>query len=274
MKNLKLILSICLLAVTTTASAQFANGSKKSSSSPTASTESYSRLYMSYNPQTVKYDYKGAEDLTLHGITFGYTRGLSLSQKLPFFLEIGARFTYGFKKETEKDGDYYDEEEYYYSKKYSGYAYDYDYDDFDSDDDDIEIETKYKYMSIAVPVSLSYKIQIPNSEVSISPFIGITLKYNIAAKSKTKKKFGDDEYGDYEDYWDYEDYDNKENETDYFDKKDVGNNTWKRFQAGWQIGAGVNYKALYLGIHYGGDFGEICKKTTTSNWGISLGYNF
>lgn len=243
MKNLKLILSICLLAVTTTASAQFANGSKKSSSSPTASTESYSRLYMSYNPQTVKFDYKGAEDRTLHGITLGYTRGFSLTQKLPLFLELGARFNYGFKKEFPSD-----------------FGYDKEIDDY--------ADVKHTNMNIAVPINLAYKFQIPNSEVSIAPFVGITLKYNIVAK--TKIDITNDEL---KEYLEEEGYDDEDFEMDYFDKKDV-EDTWKRFQCGWQIGAGMNYKALYLGLHYGSDFGEIAKKTKTSNWGISLGYNF
>ncbi len=52
------------------------------------------------------------------------------------------------------------------------------------------------------------------------------------------------------------------------------NATWKHFQMGWHIGAGLNYKALYLGLSYGTDFTEICKKTKTSNFAVSVGYNF
>ncbi len=30
--------------------------------------------------------------------------------------------------------------------------------------------------------------------------------------------------------------------------------TWNRFQMGWQIGVGFQYKPFYLGVQYGTDF--------------------
>lgn len=59
-------------------------------------------------------------------------------------------------------------------------------------------------------------------------------------------------------------------------EKDMGGSryTAKRIQVGWQIGAGLSYKALYFGLSYGLDFTDFAKRTKTSNFAVSLGYNF
>jgi len=50
--------------------------------------------------------------------------------------------------------------------------------------------------------------------------------------------------------------------------------TWKRFQMGWQVGVGLNYNSLYIGVGYTKDFIELCKKTKMGYASITLGYNF
>lgn len=233
MKNLKSILTMGLLFVSTAGFAQFANngGHSRGSSVLTKNTDGYSRIYFGYNPTSVSYDGKtddsDVEDFTLNGIMFGYTKGISLSQNMPLFLETGARFTYGFKSKTLSLGD----------------------------DGDEKIETKA--MNIVVPVNLSYKFSFSENDFSLSPFVGVTLKGNILGKQK----------------WVDED-DSVEN--DFFDKEDMEgkDNTWKRFQVGWQIGANVDYKSLSVGLHYGSDFSELAKKVNSSNWAITLGYSF
>lgn len=192
------------------------------------------------------YDVKGVDNTTLNGFTFGYTKGISLSKNLPIFLELGARFNFGFKSENLSDEDDDD----YYSTRLS---YDYD-DDYDEDEEET---CKTTTASLVVPINVAYKLTFAGGDFSVSPFLGITLKGNILGKEKY-------EYGD-------------EKETiDFFDKKDMEGKeyTWNRFQAGWQIGANLDYKALSLGFHYGSDFNEIAKKTNTKNWAINIGYKF
>lgn len=262
MRTIKFMLAACLLAAATTASAQFANGSassKKGSSATVVNTDSYGRFYVSYNPLTIKPDYSDAKNMTLSGVTVGFTKGISVSKSLPLFVEVGARFNFAFKSEDGYgmgggyDEDYDDDDDYpwYTNRSKSDYDYDYDYEDKDEG-----VKTKYTYMGVVIPVNLAYKWSSASVPVSITPFVGLTFKGNIVAKSKTE-------------------VDNKESKADFFDKKDVGKDgQWKRFQAGWQIGVGVDYKQLYVGFHYGSDFNEVCKKTKTSNWGVSLGLNF
>jgi len=269
MKHAKYILTLCLLAMVTTASAQFANnaGSKRGTAR-TVDTAPYDRIYVGYNPLTIKVDEKGVDDASFSGLSFGYTHGFSLSKKVPLFLEAGLKLNYTFKKKDFGEKDENDDEVFPGNNLAYGAG-----------------NMKFSYLSLSVPVNLAYKISIPNSEVSITPFVGVTLKYNILAK--TKYKFDKDEDADEDDYYypysgyayPYDDEDGyndgKDKDVDLFDKKDVSKNSqWNRFQVGWQIGAGLNYKALYVGFHYGSDFGEIYKKAKTANWGLSLGYNF
>ena len=257
MKKFRFFLSLCLIMVAATASAQFANGSKKGSSAA-VNTDSYQRFYVSYNPLSIKPD-KG-DDMNLTGFTFGFTKGISISKSLPLFVEAGARLNYSFNSETADDVELYgasEDREYFFNGVMSQ-------------------ETKMTYMGVTVPVNLAYKWTSSSSSVSITPFVGLTFKGNIIAKTKATGTF-DGRIHDNHDGHILSDGTLELGETkkDLFDKKDVGKDgQWKRFQVGWQIGVGVDYKQLYVGFHYGSDFNEICKKTKTSNWGISLGYNF
>ena len=109
MKSLKTILTMGLLLVSTTSFAQFANGGNSSNGSNggglVKKTDNYSRIYVGYNPMTLTYDIKGADDFTYPGLTFGFTQGINLSKNLPLFLEVGARFTFNFKSKSD-DEDY------------------------------------------------------------------------------------------------------------------------------------------------------------------------
>lgn len=251
MKNLKLTLVAGLLSIAATASAQFANTGK--SSNVAANTDNYDRITLSYNPQTIIPDYDDADNLGLYGISLGYTKGISISKSYPLFVEVGARLNYSFKTQ-----DMFEDE------------------DLDSDEEeamDLLFNKHHyttSYMNIAVPVNLAYKFQVKDN-VAITPFVGVTLKGNLLAKVSYDIELTEEG----EDYIDDELLEEYEDDVNYFDKKDVGKDyVWNRFQIGWNIGAGVDFNQWYVGFSYGSDFMEIAKKTKTSNWAISLGYNF
>lgn len=251
MKNLKLFLVAGLLTVSAPAFAQFANtgnnsGSKRSSSSASAAVteKTYSRIELSYNPISITND-AGDDDFTtdLKGISFGYVKGFSVSKKYPIYVEAGLRLTYAFNSQSFED--YYDDD------YYEGIG-----------------DIKHSYLGLTIPVNVAYKFAIPNSEVSITPFVGVTLKGNILGKEKYEWS---DEMEEAAKNNDAELIDEK----DMFDKDDVGKDyQWKRFQFGWNIGANVSYNQFNVGFSYGSDFSELCEDTKTSNWAISVGYNF
>ena len=67
-------------------------------------------------------------------------------------------------------------------------------------------------------------------------------------------------------------FDGKElDEKSYFYDKD---DEWNRCQVGWQIGATLDINQFNVGIGYALDFNEICEKTKTSKFAVTVGYNF
>lgn len=117
---------------------------------------------------------------------------------------------------------------------------------------------KYKesmtVMSFSVPLNVSYRVGLANG-VTLQPYTGFGLKLNAIGK-------GSIEVG------------GQKEDINAFDKDDVGDANWKRFQIGWQIGAGVNVSKVYIGLEYGIDLMSLSSTVKTSHLGISLGYNF
>lgn len=190
----------------------------------------YSRIQVGYNPMMVSPSYGDTDDTYLHGVGISYLRGIKLNQSQPFFLEVGGKIAYNMKKETE---------------------------DVNVEDNIFHKDVTDKVLTLSVPVNLTYRITLGNGKVSLSPFVGITLKGNLLAKETIKL--------------------NKDKETlDQFDKDDVGKDgQWKRFQVGWQTGFNLDTNSPFsIGLHYGRDINNICKKTTTYNWSVTLGAKF
>lgn len=130
------------------------------------------------------------------------------------------------------------------------------------DEWDCSYESKFSTMSLSVPVNIAYKFSFNNGDVSIVPFWGLNFKGNLMAKMKFK-------YDDGDEYFD----EGEEEETINFFNKDDVEKTWKRFQFGWHIGAGINYKQFYFGLSYGTDFVKIAKKVNTGTFAVGIGMN-
>lgn len=246
MKKIKLFVAAAILAVSTTTSAQFMNTAKNSSAS-TVSTEGWGTFYVQWNPSSISVDAKGADDQSFTGLSVGYNQAFGIAKNTPLFLEVGAALQYSFYKE---DGD----------------VIVYEYDEYEDEIyyDIVDGEEKFNMFSVKVPVNLLYKFQIPNSSVALVPFAGATLRYNLSGKRKVSAT--EEEFEDVEDA-----------EYDLFDKKDMGSKdaTWKRFQLGWQVGVNAHFgENFLLGVSYGSDFSEICKKTKIKTTSITLGYRF
>lgn len=106
------------------------------------------------------------------------------------------------------------------------------------------------FLNLSVPLNISYKYSIPGvNNLSVAPYIGLHLTGNLIGRSK------DENYG--------------------VDWNHFGSNLKaKRIQGGWQIGVGVNYKALYAGVGYSAEFTEYAKNVNTGGVTLSLGLNF
>ena len=120
---------------------------------------------------------------------------------------------------------------------------------------------KYNIFALNIPVSVAYRFNITD-DFSISPNFGFDFRINLFGKGKYD--YGD---GDKEDWNVFDDQEMLDYDPTYAE-------AWKRFQMGWHIGVGLDYKALHFGVDYGTDFMEIAEKTTFSTTSITLGFNF
>lgn len=255
MKAIKLSLLLAFAMLATTASAQFVNSGNNATATQqgagstsfdltSVKTSGWNRIFISYNPSKVKIDIDDADDIDFKGFQVGYLRGFSLTKKVPLYLEAGVAFQY----RSNKDEDSYEGETY---------------------------TTKYKMMSLNIPVNLLYRFNF-NDDFSISPYFGLDFRFNLSAKYESEWSYE----GDY-DYGYYDDEESNKREIDLLDEDDVEKNgwnkkddTWGRFQAGWHIGVGLDYRFLHVGVEYGTDFSELCKKTKLSTTSITVGLNF
>lgn len=159
MKKLTLMLTVALMAIATTASAQFANSGK--SGGAVADTENYNRVTVAYNALNI-------EKIGLTGISAGWLKGISLMDSKPLFLEVGANVMYGFGKDDFEGG------------------YDADYDDWDDwDYGDYEggSKPKFTYLGVNVPVLVTYKFAL-SDKFTLAPYAGANLRGNIIMKAK------------------------------------------------------------------------------------------
>lgn len=205
----------------------------------------------------------------MNGVGINYIHGFSLSESIPLYLETGANIDFMFG-----------------SKKI--------YDDAESKN-----TLKTSNINMQVPVNIAYKFNI-NDDFSITPYLGINFKVNFSTKFKGEyenKITGEKEKTDWFSLYSSEDivkyYSGWEPEDGPISdeaKEKADDLKWNRFQMGWQVGVGFQYKPIYLGVQWGTDFipaydtkfettvaGETISyhpKVNTNNLKVTLGYVF
>lgn len=273
MKNLRTYLLAGAMLIACSASAQFVNSGSTSSTSTSSPLRNdltgWDRITVSYAPLKIISDVKGTDNFTLNGFSIGYAKGINIAPRLPFFIETGLNVQYASKSlDTE---DQIDILGFYRVVPYNG-GY------------EVPLKITYSTLNVKVPVNLAYKLSF--NKVSLTPYVGINFKVNAIGKIKFEVEDIDDlpDGVSEEDVWDYnEELNNGEDITklNLLDKKDVearkgydNDDVWKRFQMGYQLGVGLDYNRLHVGLGYTKDFIELCKKVKTSSVLVTLGYNF
>ena len=246
MRSLKFLAAAAMLAACTSASAQFTNA-KGGGAVSASESKGWNTVWVQYNPGTWKTDVKGMDDLSFSSFSLGYSHAFGVANTLPLYVEAGVGLQYYWNSEDYGDEDYTE-------------------------------TVKTHVLSVKVPVDLTYKFQIANSSVSILPYVGLNLRYNLSGKMKSEYSEDDDEdyYAPKRASYSYDDEDEESDELDLFDKKDMGKDeVWKRFQIGWHVGVKAQFgKNFMAGVGYGSDFSEITKKVKSGEWTIQLGYTF
>lgn len=121
-----------------------------------------------------------------------------------------------------------------------------------------DFSQKCNLLSLNIPVNLLYRFNITD-DFSISPYFGLDFRINLLGKNKYEETYDGDT-----DSWD----------GNLFDDDDMDNEAWKRFQAGWHIGVGFDYRIIHIAVEYGTDFNEIAEKSKFATPAITLGLNF
>lgn len=168
-------------------------------------------IRFSYLPTTIVIP--GNKDVTLNGAMAAYVESWGLSKNIPLYIESGIGLTY-----------------------------------IGGDINDTEISLNA--LSLNVPVNIGYCHHV-NSAVSLSPFVGITLRGNLFADYK----------------YDGERY-------NAFDKDETGNNVMERFNIGWQAGLNVSFYDFNITGSYGKDFNKIIGDGKWCMPKLSVGLNF
>lgn len=250
------LLAVVLLAMATSASAQFvqstttqpaqSNTANYSSALAGMSTAEYARFYGGYNIVGIEWsDYQSELEKVIpfqKGFTLGYLKATNAVENMPIFLEYGANVMYSFGEESETYyDDYYD-----YNEKVS-----------------------INMISVNVPINLSLKYEL-NNNLSVAPYVGANFRFNIASTMKREVEVdGGDTYSE---SFDIDMLDDSDDE--------AGEIAAGRFQLGLNYGVGVNYNNIYIGIGQTTDLSNIIDsedEEMTGKFGfttISVGINF
>ena len=167
MKNFRILLAVCFLAMATAVNAQFANSSSAVSvGSSAADTEAWQGVRFSYNSYTI--DESEMEYDAISAFELGYVKAFSISQELPLFLETGASFVYA-------TGDLFSE---------------------------YGVDLSLNMSSLVVPFNVGYKVAFGDN-MSFFPYVGVSLKGHLAGEmelsydgnSMTADIFDEDDMG-------------------------------------------------------------------------------
>lgn len=108
-----------------------------------------------------------------------------------------------------------------------------------------DTDVKLNMFSVNVPINFGYKFSFGDNN-GIFPYAGLTLRGNIVGKMK----YDDESVNVFE-----------------------GDDGWKRFQLGWQIGVGATFNTFFVGASYGTDFSDIFEDAKIAMPSITIGFN-
>lgn len=219
------------MLMSVSASAQFVQSKGGSRGAASATVEDvFNTFDVTYSPVTEKVSYKNdsrTEDM--NGVSLNWSQARVLTNQLPVYIQYGAGLQYTWKTESKDD--------------YKSIAH---------------------YLTVKVPVNVLYNFVIPNTAVSIMPYVGLNAQVHALGQSKTTYDIGDGE--------------KEVSKYSYFSKEDMYDEPYSRFVLGWQIGGMVAFNRYFVGVGYNGPITNLYKegdgKINHSQVNISLGIKF
>lgn len=212
MKKLMFIAAMAaFILMDVTASAQFVQSTGRfggSSSSSAAPEALFSTVDFTYSPVTMAASSGDDSDsLEMTGISINWSQARNISNQYPVYLQYGAGLQYTWHTESDSDDDYY------------------------------SFSSTTSFLTIKVPVNIAYNLMVPNTKVSIMPYVGLNANIHLLGQNNYTYEYSGSE---------------SSGSSDYFSEDDMGKNAYNRFVIGWQIGAMVSYQKFFVGIGYAG----------------------
>lgn len=219
------------MLMSVSASAQFMQSSGSKSSA--AVEDVFSTFDLTYSPVTIKATLgDNSETTDLNGLSLNWSQARLMTDQLPIYLQYGAGLQFSWYTDSESN-DYYD------------------------------YKTTTSFLTVKVPVNVLYNFAIPNTNLSVMPYVGLNAQIHVLGQNKTTMDDGDEK---------------QTSKYSFFNKEDMEDNPYNRFVLGWQIGAMVSYNKYFVGIGYSGPVTCLYKnddfKIKASQINISLGIKF
>ena len=238
------IVAVALVLSSVTASAQFMNSSAGSRYASTADVESvFNTFDLTYSPLKFASYNDGKEtsdddDITgdMNAFSLNWTQAYALTTSLPVYFQYGAGLQYAWKTDSDSGNDW-------------------------------KMSSTVSFLTVKVPVNVLYCYTIPNTSVSLMPYVGLGLHGHILGQVKYSSTYDGE----------------TESETlNFFSKDDLEDEALTRFTLNWQIGAKVAFDRYIFGVGYEGPVTHLQKdkyenRTFTVNThqvNISLGIRF
>lgn len=226
-----------------------------------SSIDGWNTIYLQWNPSTFVPDKGDSESFT--GLSVGYNKAFSISQNIPLFFEVGLGAQYSFyTKDLTEDVA----EALGVNTAALGAV--------------MRPEEKVKMFSAKVPVSLAYAFHIPETKLTLIPYLGLDLRCNIIGRASAKYNLTSAglEQLLQAGFTKQEINENlADKDLDLFDKNDMGSDaaTWNRLQVGWHVGLNARINDQFLiGASYGTDLSEIAQKVNIYTASLTVGYCF
>ena len=220
------------MLMSVSASAQFmqSNGGSKAKASVE---DVFNTVDLTYSPITMKEtDGEGSYTDDFNGLSLNWAQARLLTDQLPIYLQYGAGVQFSW----------------YTNSITADYS---------------NVKTTTTFLTVKVPVNLLYNFAIPNTNLSVMPYLGLNAQVHVLGQKNTSREYE----GETQTY-----------KTNLFSKDDMVEDPYNRFVLGWQIGAMVSFDKYFVGIGYNGPVTNLYKyddaKIQTSQVNISLGIMF
>lgn len=190
---------------------------------------------------TAKDSYDDEDSGSMFGFGVHYLHGFPLMQNQPLYLETGGSMKFMFYTDHLTASTLLPDGSYELEE---------------------EFRQRIQMVTLSVPVNVAYKYDI-NDRWSITPFIGIDVKAHL---SGWVTDITIDSNGEFRDVG------------NLFDRKDMDDLEWHRFQLGWNVGLRAAYRHFSVAGSFGTDFVRLSNHydNTMSNQNIAVtfGYSF